>query len=348
MTARHGYRVIDADGHITETDNQLRPYLDAPYRDRQATFYPTDNWDRSLGGTLGTRARDAKTWLEAMDQAGVETTVCYPTSGLGIGWVREPDFAVALARAYNDFLYHEFVKVSPRLQGVALVALQDVAEAVTELRRAVTELKLAGVMLPAVGLRKPLGHPDFWPIYAEAERLGCMVAVHATVRGPHFFGADLYDQFIDVHTLSHPFAQMIQMTSIVLRGVLEQFPNLRIAFMEAGCTWVPYWMNRLDEEWEKRGKAEAPLCRKRPSEYIRSGRVYVEAEGNETLLPQVAEILPDGLCYASDWPHWDHDFPGNIEEIIEREDLSDDIKRKILADNARRMYSNLQQPVAAG
>ena len=331
--------IIDADGHVTETDDQLRPYMQSPYRDRKAVFYPRDNWDRSLGGTLGTRARDAKSWLKAMDEGGLSTAVLFPTDGIGFGWIREPDFAVSLAKAYNDFFTEEFTKTSPRLKGVALIPFQDVPEGVKELRRAVKELGMVAGMLPAVGLRQPLGHEDYWPIYEEAEKLDCLLAVHATVRGPHYFAADLFDQFIDVHTLSHPFAQMIQMTSLILRGVMEKFPCLRLAFMEAGCSWVPYWMGRMDEEWEKRGKAEAPLCKKRPSEYVLSGRVFLHAEGYEPLLSQTARLLgPQTLFYASDWPHWDHEFPENIHNLQRREDLSAETKHWIFSGTAKAMY----------
>lgn len=332
------FEVIDADGHITESEQQLREYMEAPYRNR-TSFYPTDHWDRSVFGTLGTRARDAKSWLDAMDAGGLSTAVLFPTAGLGHGWVREPDFAVALARAYNNFAAEEFQKKSPRLKAVALVPLQDVAEAVKEARRAVRELGLVGIMLPAVGLRKPLGHEDYWPIYEEAEKLDCMVGVHATVRGPHYFAADLFDQFIEVHTLSHAFAQMMQMTSIVFRGVLEKFPKLRIAFMEAGCSWVPYWTGRMDEEWEKRAKVEAPLCKKKPSEYIRSGRVYLHAEDYEPLVGATARLLsPQVLYYASDWPHWDSEYPENIDHLAAREDIDAEGKRWLLAESAKRLY----------
>src|SRR6266542_4156223 len=172
------FEIVDGDGHVTEPSEQLARYIDRAYRDYGPSsgaraYYPTDSWDRSVRGTLGTSAPDAKTWLEALDRGGMECTVLYPTNGLGIGWIREPDF------------------------GVALLPLQDPAEAVRELRRA-RELGFVGAMLPAVGLRQPLGHGDFWPIYAEAERLGTMVGVHATVRGPHFFGADLFDRFVEV------------------------------------------------------------------------------------------------------------------------------------------------------
>ncbi|PON10062.1 hypothetical protein C2W62_52120, partial [Candidatus Entotheonella serta] len=128
--AAHG-EVIDADGHITEDDNQLRDHMEAPYRNRQSTIYPQDHWDRSLGGTLGERAKDAKSWLDAMDKGGVSQAVLFPTAGLGIGWIREPDFAVAVCKAWNNFVSEAFQKVSPRLKGVALVPFQDVPEGVT-------------------------------------------------------------------------------------------------------------------------------------------------------------------------------------------------------------------------
>ena len=146
------FEVIDADGHITEEDGQLKKYMEARYVNRAATLTPRDSWDRSLGGTLGTRAKDARSWLAAMDKGNIATAVLYPTNGLSVGWIREPDVAVAYSKAWNDFCSEEFQKVSPRLKCVALVPFQDVPEAVKELRRAVKELKLVGLMLPAVGL----------------------------------------------------------------------------------------------------------------------------------------------------------------------------------------------------
>jgi predicted TIM-barrel fold metal-dependent hydrolase len=337
------YDIIDADGHITESTDTLAAFIDPAFREYGSgagsrSYYPSDAWDRSVRGTLGDSAATATSWLEAMDRGGVERAVLYPTAGLSIGWVREPDFAAALCRAYNDFVHQEFTASSPRLKGVALLPLQDPAAAVAELRRA-RGLGVVGAMLPAIGLRKPLGHPDFWPIYAEAERLDCLVAVHATVRGPHYFGGDLFDTFIEVHTLSHAFAQMIQMTSLVLQGVFEAFPRLRVGFMEAGCTWAPYWLGRLDEEWEKRGALEAPKCVRKPSEYLTSDRVFLPAESSEQLLGPTVEALGQaGIFYASDFPHWDHGFPGNIKEMQDRRDVSDQTKRAILGTTAHRMY----------
>jgi predicted TIM-barrel fold metal-dependent hydrolase len=221
-----------------------------------------------------------------------------------------------------------------------------VAEAVKELRRAVVELQAVGAFLPAVGLRLPLGHPQFHPVYEEAERLGCMVAIHATVKGPEYFGGGVFDKFIEVHTLSHPVAQMIQLTGMLFEGVPELFPRLKIAFMESGCSWVPFWMDRMDEEYEKRGEIEAPLLKKEPSEYVRGGQLYFHAEADEQSMAEAVRRLGDDiLFYATDFPHWDHSAPESMHEMAGREDLSLETRRKVLADNARRLYAT--QAIAA-
>ena len=108
------FEVIDADGHITEEDNQLKKYMEPRYRDRAATLTPRDSWDRSLGGTLGTRAKDAKSWLDAMDKGGVSTAVLYPTNGLSVGWIREPDVAVAVLQSLERFRGQRNFKKSAR------------------------------------------------------------------------------------------------------------------------------------------------------------------------------------------------------------------------------------------
>jgi len=184
-----------------------------------------------------------------------------------------------------------------------------------------------------------LGDERFTPIYEEAQRLDVMLAVHAS--GSHLGGAgvDLFPRFIQAHTCSHPFGQMRQLTSIVFEGIPERFPDLRIAFLEAGAGWAPYWMERMDDEYDKRGEVEAPLLKKKPSDYVRSGKIYFSCEADEWLLPQALERVGENqIVYASDFPHWDHSFPGSIDEIRDRRDLTDTQKRKVLADNCRRLY----------
>jgi predicted TIM-barrel fold metal-dependent hydrolase len=333
--------IIDADGHVTETQEQLARYLDEPYRRRPVTappWVPQDGWDRRLLGTLGDWAGTAEQWLRAMDKGGMETAVLYPTLGLFMSFLRDRQWAVALCRAYNTLLYEEFIKVSPRLKAVALLPLQDPGAAASELRRAVRELGHVGAMLAADG-GHVLGDERFTPIYEEAQRLGVMLGIHAS--GSHLGGGgvEVFPRFIQAHTCSHAFGQMRQLTSLVFEGVPERFPDLKLAFLEAGCGWAPYWMERMDDEYAKRA-AEAPVLKKKPSEYVRSGNIYFSCEADEWLLPQAVKLVGENqIVYASDFPHWDNSYPDSLDEIRNRGDLGDAQKRKILGDNARRLYA---------
>ena len=334
------FAVLDADGHVTESTEQIAKYLDEPFRRRPLAFpfYPQDGWDRRLLGTLGDWAGTAEAWLRALDKSGMELTVLYPTLCLFMSFLRDREWAVALCRAYNTFLHEEFVKASPRLKAVALLPVQDPEAAAVELRRAARELGLSGAMLAADGDHL-LGDARFNPVYEEAERLGVAVTVHAS--GSHLGGAgvDRFPRFIQTHTVSHPFGQMRQLTSMIFEGVPERFPRLRLAFLEAGCGWAPYWMERMDDEFDKRGAAEAPALKKKPSEYVRSGNIYFSCEADEWLLPQALKLVgEDQIVYASDFPHWDNSFPGSIDEIKMRGDITDAQKHKVLGDNCRRLY----------
>jgi predicted TIM-barrel fold metal-dependent hydrolase len=221
---------------------------------------------------------------------------------------------------------------------VALLPIQDPEAAALELRRGVRELGLVGGMLAADG-GHVLGDARFFPIYEEAQRLDTMLGIHAS--GSHLGGAgvDLFPRFIQAHTTAHPFGQMRQLTSIVFEGIPERFPRLRLAFLEAGAGWAPYWMERMDDEYAKRGEIEAPALRKRPSDYVRGGNIYFACEADEWLLPQAVRLVGESqIIYASDFPHWDHSFPGSVGEIRDRGDLTEGQKAKILGDNALRLY----------
>ena len=332
------HRVIDADGHVREAVPTLKRLI-GPLGHRRALL-PSDMWDRDIQGTLGQKPETPQDQLAAMDQDGIDVMVLYPTSGLGIGLIAEERLATALAHAYNTWL-HEFCQADPeRLKLVALLPPHDPQEAAQELRRAVTELGAVAAMLPThIPLRPDWGHRYWDPLYAEAERLDVALAFHhKSVHG------ELTDQrhhaFITVHTIGHPVEQMTSLTSVIMGGVVERFPALRLAFLEGGVGWVPFWMDRMDEEWEKRGAFEAPDLTREPSEYVRSGRIYFGVECGEKTIPDAVRWgLEDTLLYSSDFPHWDGDWPGTVRQVRGRTDVTDAVKRKMLHDNAARFYN---------
>lgn len=339
-------RVFDADGHVVEQDRELLDFFDPPYRGRAELlsnpFFPSlDGWHRQAmsiadGTQPGVDEDDAAAWLKLMDRTGIEETVLYPTAGLGEGLIKDPEWAVAVCRAYNNFLSENYIKVSPRLHAVALLPMQDVEEAVKALRRAVKELKMLGGLIAPVGLPLPAGHPNYHPVYAEAEKLGCVIALHGAPGVG--LGFDFFNRLIQARALTHPFSQFIHLTNIVFEGVLEKYPRLRLLSLEAGASWVPFLMDRLDLEWDKRGSRQAPLLKKKPSEYLKGGQVFYNCDVNEHIIPSVvATVGEDLLFYASDFPH-EHDQDETIGHLRSREDLSERVREKILYHNGRKLY----------
>jgi predicted TIM-barrel fold metal-dependent hydrolase len=349
--------MLDADGHLIERDDELLEYMEAPYKGNNTLlgfpFFPTlDGYQRgAILARLGIHKGytiNAKTWIDFLDGTGIESTVLYPTAGLAFGMIQDPTWAVPLARAYNDWFTDKFHKVSPqRLRAVALVPIQDVPEAVKELRRAVTELGMVGAVLGAnsaeLGVRKPLGHQDFWPLYEEAERLDVPIALHGAPSAS--LGINFFNRFAQTHALEHPIAQVIQLTSMVMEGVFERFPKLRVAYLEAGAGWVPYIMDRLDRSYEvwsgKQYQEFSSWLKKKPSEYIRSGRVYFNCEGGEITLPYaLSRIGHQAVLFASDFPHETNieRAKNEIHELMNHPEISDEAKQAIFHDNIVRFY----------
>jgi predicted TIM-barrel fold metal-dependent hydrolase len=115
---------------------------------------------------------------------------------------------------------------------------------------------------------------------------------------------------------------------------------LKLAFLEIGATWLPYYLDRLDEHWEKRGKYEMPLLKNKPSDIVRQSKMYFSVEpGESQLAATVNYVGAEHFLYASDIPHWDNEFPENLIDLRNRRDLSEDAKRKILYDNAKELFA---------
>src|SRR6185295_17898538 len=331
------YSIIDSDGHVRESLSGMREFLEPRWQRRN--LFPNDAWDRDLRGKLGAKPEGARDQIAAMSEDGIDLMVLYPTAGLHIGALHELDFATAITRAYNDWMFH-FCKTDPqRLKFVALLAAQDPKAAAEELTRAVTDRgAVAGVLPTFIPQRPDFGDSWYDPIYAAAEQLGVGLGFH-TGTSADSLGGQRFRKFISAHTIDHPAEQMMAMIATIVGGVFERFPKLNIAYLESGIGWVPYMMDRLDEEVEKRGADEAPYLTQPPSAYVKSGRIYFGVECEEKTIPDAMRWgLEDTILYSSDYPHWDGDWPHTVKGIRKRIDLSDDIKQKMMHDNVARFY----------
>ncbi len=283
---------------------------------------------------------DPKPRLEDMDLEGIDQTIMFP-GGAGEEWAGlDRDFAIALCRTLND-ARAEYTRYKPeRLMSVAKLPLIDPEAAAAELRRAVTELGMVGMVSPQHIREKNLDHPSFDVVWAEAERLGVPVCIHgggqAIDQVP--IAIDRFNTRLEMHALTHPIGQMIAINCFTVGGILHRFPKLRVAFLEAGVGWLPFWLERLDEHWELTPE-QAPQIDRKPSEYFLSGRCFIGCDPEEKGIPHVVDLLGEYvLAYASDYCHWDCRFPDTVKIIEERTDISESAKKRLFDDNPKRLY----------
>jgi predicted TIM-barrel fold metal-dependent hydrolase len=353
--SRQSLSVIDCDGHLMESIQELAEYMPpdirgvalAPTRNRQGVFPSLDGFHYPPGtATEGAKQRQRVTaseypsgsgldWLAFLNKAEIEHSVLFPTEGLSIGFLQLEQYTVELCRAYNNYLAERFRQVSDRLHPMGLIPMLSVSEAAIELRRAVKELDLPGAMLPATGLPLHLGHEYYWPVYEEAERLGCVLGVHGgSNRG---LGIDSFTDFTASHVLHHPVSLMIAAVSLICHGVLDRYPDLRVAFLEGGCAWAVCLLDRMHrDQGYFPGKAKRQL-----PEYLTSGQILIGCEGDDESLAYLGQRVGiEPFAYSSDYPHEVDlvDAQRQIAKTRDRADLTPEQKVAVLGGNARRFF----------
>ncbi|TFG96495.1 MAG: amidohydrolase, partial [Myxococcales bacterium] len=300
-------RAIDADGHVQEPASawerhlapRYRPFAPRVLRDDQGRvrqmiggelkpYIPvpaSGDWEIPAGG------HDPKRRLSDMDAQGVESSILFPTFGLMFAGLERTDVQVALCRAYNDWL-HEFCGADPkRLLGVTVVPQHDLLESLAEARRCVDELGFRAVMMRPNPVRgRSLDDPIWDPLWSLLEELDVPLAVHeGTTQDLPQSGRDRFDNFALRHVCSHPHEQQIACVGLVMGGVLERHPALRVVFLESGCGWLPHWLERMDEHMDAWGHATAKLPL-RPSAYFRR-QCFVSCDPQERTIPSVVELV---------------------------------------------------------
>ena len=358
-------RIIDIDGHVREADDLWERYLESPFRSRapkvqrvangQLLFLLEGNRyhrkpeespfqvkrDSSPANPNRERGMDPKARLKDMDSEGIERGMLFPSAALYLPSVEEEPYAAALCRAYNNWLF-DYCRTDPRrLMGVGVIPVQEIKSAVEETRRVVLELGFKGIFArpnPVKG--RTLDDPYYDPLYKTIQELGVPLMVHEG-SGAYLptAGVDRFPgSWIFAHTISHPFEQMLAALSLIGKGVLEKFPELKVIFLESGAGWLPYWLWRMDEHYEKL-PFQAPWLKMKPSDYFRR-QCYVSCEADEVNLAETIKAIgEDRVLFASDYPHWDATFPGAPKGILDRTDISDATKRKILGENALRVLN---------
>lgn len=351
-------RVVDSDAHVVEGGEFMMQIMErfpdkvrfAQPGEGTALFIEGRAYPQSTGPGAGCRADEgmcldrganpfsADGVLADADKEGIDHMVFFPSAALGLPAYEDQRFAADVARAYNTWMADWCSRGKGRFSGVGLVPIEDVPTSIAIMREAKT-LGLVATMVPAVLKSRNLDHPDLEPFWAAAADLDMPLGIHGAP-GIHLpnLGSHRFDNYLQVHVVSFPFDMMVASTALVLGGVFERHPKLRVALLESGVGWVPYFMERIEEHLEKRGRL-TPECKQHPKDYIARGQLYVSFEAEECGLPLAVETLGDHfVMWASDYPHWDSDFPNATKPLRSRDDISEDVRAKVAGANAARFY----------
>ena len=348
--------IVDCDIHpIQKSGADLHPYLEKRWRDHMATFgshvrqgfSDRISWPRMMAA--GQRA-DAypkeggppgSSYELMRDQHlvpnGVEFGMLMPLSKGGME-ERNQDYAAALMSAVNDWQVDSWLARDSRLRGGIVVLHDDPATAVKEIEKRAAQKGFSQIILsPRTG--EPLGRRRYWPIFEAAQAAGLPIGLHPAAHpgGAPSTGAGWPTYYMQEHFTFGTASESVAV-SLVMEGVFEKFPGLRIAMIESGFSWAPTLAWRMDSLFEKFRK-EVPHLKRRPSEYMREHFWFAtqpieEPEKPEHLLDIFNWIGWDRILFSSDYPHWDFDDPRYAISVK----LSDAQRAMIFRDNARALY----------
>lgn len=329
--------VVDADSHVTESFEDILPYVDErysgikkimsttdrPYNDVFSMTFPSPGFNSLAERDPFSGMEKADDKLETMDEYDIDHSILDPTLTSELNNVNNSRFAVALANASNSYILDTFADEDDRFSVTISVAPQKPALAAEEIDDRANEDDVVGVHLPPAGLIPPPGHERYYPIYEAAQDHNLPIIMH-TVTGCTHLTFPIQHQWTETfaleHAIFHPIQHMVNFSSIMFSGVPERFPDLTFIHQEAGIGWMAYMLMRLDDHYMDLSH-ELPGVEKMPSEYfddqfyITTQPLGMTSRNPEHIAWMVDMVGPDSVMFSADLPHPDFDTP---EELFNR------------------------------
>jgi predicted TIM-barrel fold metal-dependent hydrolase len=359
----NGYQIIDADSHVLEPIEMWTEYLEPRFKHFAPTPEMTIDGEQvyyKINREVANRIRedheqliqqhyqsfllnnfDPESYARIMKKNGVDIAFLYPTYGMWFWGIDSmaPPLAGAFTNAYNHWL-QDFCNYDAQiLRGVGAINAHTPEEMELQLHQIIEFGWRAVTLRPTPIKGKLLSDPGYEAFWTECEKFGIAVGLHeaAHSRLP-CTGSDRFDTRFALHACAHPLEQMLALLALIEGGVLERHPNLRVGFLESGCGWLPYWLWRLDREYEDLQWEVERNIKLKPSEYFRR-QCFISIEPDEYYLSAIIDYIgEDNLIFGSDYPHADHK-PNIVAAAVALEQkLSKATVQKILWDNPARFY----------
>ena len=360
-------RVVDVDVHVDDTPQALAPYCEMPWRKSLEILANTPQryldipaWSPAMridppipGGHPRQSARSPKEMRDGLDSIGVDDAILLPDHFLLFATLANIEYATALSHAYNRWLTTEWLDGKNGFHGAVMACPQNPEDSAKEIERYAGQKGIVAVYLPTAGVNPLWGHRKYDRILAAAEAADLPVILHSVTLISPAFPANM-DQFENSwakQIIAHPFSMMSNLVSLMHTGVPARYPNLKIVFTEAGISWVPVMMWRMDR-YHQEFRRIVPFLEERPSEYMKRQMWFCTQPLEEPDAPsQLVETMAhlggaDRIVFASDWPHHDFDHPRALVKLP----LTPEQRRKIMGENAVKLFklpAAVRKPVAA-
>jgi len=279
--------------------------------------------------------------LQIMDDEGIWIQVLYPTLFLAYPLSCNPAYVTAMCDAYNRWL-GDVLAGQERLKWVGVVNLDEIPSAVRQVKEA-KSLGAVGMMILGTAGDRMLDDASLLPFYEAVTEADLPLAVHVGWACPSI--NNLYTHIYPSGVIAFSMPVLMGLVSMMSGGIFDRFPTLRVVFLEAGCLWVHFILERLHHRFQHSGKnlanvvsRTAPIQKSEPMDYVKQGNLYFSAEVEDALLPQVLDLVGDGqILFGSDMPHGDRErFAEKM--LRERTDISAAAKSKILESNPAKFY----------
>jgi len=359
-------RIIDADTHVDETDDTWEYMEGSELGYKPTTAYPSNPdpklpparyWmidgrrqirfirsDKDSGTTVETRELlDVQKRLRHMDELGTDIQVIYPTLFL-MEATEKPEISIAMRRSYNRWLADRCSQSGGRLRWVCMPALQNLNEALSEMRWAKDHGACGVLKKGDREAGKYPADPYFEPFYAEAEKLDLPVCIHTGSGVPDFSPAREFSHGQFMRTKA---AAINGVIGLILHKVPQKFPKLRIGCIEAGSMWAPFVAYDLRRQQYRQQGREGGSVLGVPkielgSDVFKDNRVYITCQVDEDLPYILKYVGEDNLMVGSDYTHRDPSMELEFRRILQERAENADIPRsavtKILYDNPKAFY----------
>ncbi len=347
--------IIDADVHVSDSPEALAPYCAMPWRkslellgETPQRYLDIPGFAASMkldpplpGGHAGRSVRSAKEMRTGLDALGIDYAILLPDNLLLFAAIPNIEYATEVCHAYNRWLTAEWLAEGNGLYAAIMACPQNPEASAKEIAGYAGTPGVAAVYLPTAGVNPLWGHRRYDPILAAAEAAGLPVMLHSVTIVSPVFPAQLeqFENHFARQILSHSFAMMANLTSLMHTGVPARYPNLKIVFTEAGISWVPYMMWRMDK-YHQEYRRMVPFLEERPSDYMKRQMWFATQPVEEPDDPaHLVETIrhyggEDRTIFASDWPHHDFDHPRALLKLP----LTPEERRKIMWQNAADLF----------